>query len=646
MGVLISIDNGGTLTDACAVRDGALFHAKALTTPFDLTKCFLDVLSRLSQEIYGEESLPRLLAETDHIRYSTTQGTNSVVERKGPMLGLILARGMDVTSMNPTPDEKSLFDALVGERVQFIDMKMDDAALSFAVTKAVNDLVSNGASRLVVSLSGAGLVDAELRLRRALSRSFPRHLLGAVPVLLSSELSDVADDRRRTWSALLNSFLHPSIDRFLYGAEAALKERNLHSPLLIYRNDDNSTRVAKTVALKTYSSGPRGGVAGAEAFSTHYGFKEAVALDIGGTSSDIALIKSGKAGETLLGDVEGIPIAFPMMKVHSVGAGGGSIMRVKDGKITVGPDSVGATPGPAAFGRGGKEATVTDAYLVTGTFDPASYLRGTLHLDIERARAAIERNVAEPLKISVEDAAFAIIDAYKTKIAGNIKGLASVSPGSVLIAFGGGGPISACGVAERAGFDQVMIPRMAAVFSAFGIGFSDIAHSYEARIEANDASLAEAMARLREQAARDMFAEGFDLEDCVLEPSFVVRKGGEVGSVALDNGKSLPKSLGAADEIRLRMRIVRQIPKFTLRPGGNGGGAEAKNDLKRRVLVEGGGGADIPVYELGKLAAGDHGEGPALIEDGYFTCRIPAGWAFHLNHNGDIVAHRQAGGRH
>jgi N-methylhydantoinase A/oxoprolinase/acetone carboxylase beta subunit len=640
MGVLISIDNGGTLTDACAVRDGALFHAKALTTPFDLTKCFIDVLGRLSQEIYGEESLPRLLAETDHIRYSTTQGTNSVVERKGPMLGLILARGMEVSSMSPTPDEKSLFDALVGERVQFIDPNADEDALSLAVTKAVNDLVSNGASRLVVSLSGANLVEKELRLRRALSRSFPRHLLGAVPVLLSSELSDIADDRRRTWSALLNSFLHPSIDRFLYGAEAALKERNLHSPLLIYRNDDNSTRVAKTVALKTYSSGPRGGVAGAEAFSSHYGFAEAVALDIGGTSSDIALIRNGKAGETLLGDVEGIPIAFPMMKVHSVGAGGGSVMRVKDGRIAVGPDSVGATPGPAAFGRGGKEATVTDAYLVTGTFDPASYLRGTLHLDIERARAAIEHNVAAPLKIGVEEAAFAIIDAYKTKIAGNIKGLASVSAGSVLIAFGGGGPISACGVAERAGFDQVMIPRMAAVFSAFGIGFSDIAHSYETRIEANDASLSEALARMKEQAARDMFAEGFDIEDCVLEPSLLVRKGGEVSAIALGASQNLPKTLGAADEIRLRVRIVRRIPKFSLRPGGNGGGRKATTDLKRHVLLAGGGQADIPVYRLDKLGEGDSGQGPALIEDGYFTCRIPEGWAFHLNHNGDIVAYR------
>lgn len=644
MGVLISIDNGGTLTDACAVRDGALFHAKALTTPFDLTKCFLDVLGQLSREIYGEESLPRLLAETDHIRYSTTQGTNSVVERKGPMLGLVLARGMDVTAMSPTPDERSLFDALVGERVQTIDPNADDEALSLAITKAVNDLVSSGASRLVISLSGKDLAEAELRVRRALNRSFPRHLLGAVPVLLSSELSDAADDRRRTWSALLNSFLHPSIDRFLYGAEAALKERNLHSPLLIYRNDDNSTRVAKTVALKTYSSGPRGGVAGAEAFSSHYGFTEAVALDIGGTSSDIAYIKNGKAGETLLGDVEGIPIAFPMMKVHSVGAGGGSVMRVKDGKIAVGPDSVGATPGPASFGRGGKEATVTDAYLVTGTFDPASYLRGTLHLDIDRARAAIHRNIAEPLKISVEEAAFAIIDAYKTKIAGNIKGLVGVSTGSVLIAFGGGGPISACGVAERAGFDHVMIPRMAAVFSAFGIGFSDIAHAYEARIEANDASLAEAIERLRELAARDMFAEGFDIEDCVLEPSLLVRQGGEVSVIALDKSQSLPKAIGASDEIRLRMRIVRRIPKFTLSPGGNGGGRKASTDLKRHVLLEAGKSADVPVYRLEALAAGDSGEGPALIEDGYFTCRIPTGWAFHLNHNGDIVAHR--GGRH
>jgi N-methylhydantoinase A len=643
MGVLISIDNGGTLTDACAVRDGALFHAKALTTPFDLTKCFLDVLGKLSTEVYGEENLHRLLAETDYIRYSTTQGTNAVVERKGPRLGLILAKGMKPSRFTGSPEQKDLFEAVIGDRIAYCNPALSDQKLDLEVTKAVNQLVQAGAARLVISLGGDDLAARELRVRKVLNHRFPRHLLGAVPYLLSSELSDSGDDWRRTWSAILNSFLHPSIDAFLYGAEAALKDRNLHRPLLIYRNDGNSTRVAKTVALKTYGSGPRGGVAGVEAFAAHYGYGDAVMMDIGGTSTDIAHIGKSAGQEAINGMVEGIPVVFPMMGVHSLGAGGGSVMRVAKGKVTVGPDSVGAVPGPASFGQGGQEATVTDAYLVTGTFDAASYLRGTLHLDIDRARAAIKRNVADPLGLTVEQGAFAIIDAYKEKIAAGIRDALDGKRAKVLVAFGGGGPISACGVADRAGFDTVLVPRMAAVFSAFGIGFSDIAHLHEAVIQPTQAALAAALPLLRERAERDMFSEGFDLADCEIAYSLLLVDGETGRSVPLAQKPRLPKAAGDAAEVRLRVHVTRPIPKFALKPVGQTKAKKAVTKLSRSLLLPDGSRVDAPLYRMDSLRDGHSGSGPALIEDDYFTFRVPDGWSFRTNANGDIVASKNKG---
>jgi N-methylhydantoinase A len=644
MGILISIDNGGTLTDACAVRDGALFHAKALTTPYDLTKCFLDVLTRLSNEIYGADDLIRLLSESEHIRYSTTQGTNAVVERKGPMLGLLVGQSFDRSALTATAAERDLFDVVVGDRIRRIDADADDETLAHQLTTAVNELVAAGAARIVLSLDGADVSAREARARRLLNRRFPRHLLGAVPVLLSSELVESGDARRRTWSGIINSFLHPSIDAFLYGAEAALRDRNLHQPLLIYRNDDNSTRVAKTVALKTYSSGPRGGLAGTEAFARHYGYAEAVMMDIGGTSTDIGCVRDGSAEENLYGDVEGIPVSTPMMSVHSVGAGGGSVMRVDKGSITVGPDSVGAVPGPACFGQGGTEATVTDAYLVLGLLDPASYLRGTLKLDIERARAAIERNVAGPLGVSIEQAAQAIVEAYDGKIAKSIVAEAQPGPDAVLLAFGGGGPIAACTVAERAGFSTVLVPRMAAVFSAFGIGFSDIAHSSEAVIEGSQSALTEALGRLRERAERDMFSEGFAADTCIYETHLLVVRNGAVEVVKLDDSGRLPDSARNADELRLRLRVVQPISKFVLEPVGNGQAQTAKPGARRKCLQADAKPRDVPVFRMDALQPGDTADGPALVEDDYFTCRIPGGWTFRVNANRDLVAQRLQGG--
>ena len=449
MALEINIDNGGTLTDICIFQNDEVSRAKVVTTPYDLSKCFFDGLKKASAVVYGDENLGRLLEEVDVIRYSTTQGTNALVERKGPRLGLLLSAGSTVPEKMKAEDPE-VFDALVGARIATIDQSvLGSEAGELEVVRLINALTAAGANRIIVSLDGASFENDEQRLFKVVLRRYPRHLLGAVPILCGSDLTCDLDPVRRTWTAVINSFLHPAMEKFLYNAENGLRAYRTKQPLLIFRNDGDASRVAKTTAVKTYSSGPRGGMEGMRSYASAYGIDDMVAIDVGGTTTDIGQIKHGKINSRRRGHVEGIEISFPLTDVLSVGAGGSSVFRVAQGAVTVGPDSVGALPGPASFGRGGTEATITDASVLIGLLDPGSYFGGDLHLDVERAKAAVLRNVAGPLGLTLEKGLLTMIEALEKKIAHDVAAFTEISPETVLLAFGGAGPLNACGVAEQ-----------------------------------------------------------------------------------------------------------------------------------------------------------------------------------------------------
>jgi N-methylhydantoinase A/oxoprolinase/acetone carboxylase beta subunit len=641
MSMLISIDNGGTLTDACVIYGAKVFRAKTLTTPHDLTQCFVQVLKEASKRVYGEERLSALLEEVDYIRYSTTQGTNAVVQRKGPRLGLILRKGQDPKALVRNDDERDLLQATVGDRVSFVDPSLSDEELETSLTAVINELMSAGANRVVVSLGGANLAADEMKVKHVALLRYPRHLLGAVPILYSHQLSDDHDDARRTWSSLLNAFLHPAMERFLYNAENVLRESRTRNPLLIFCNDGTSSRVAKTVALKTWGSGPRGGMEGAKALAQHYGKDTVLTMDIGGTTTDIGVVARGEVREQRWGALEDIKISFPLCEVESLGAGGSSVFRVVDGKVTVGPESVGGAPGPACFGYGGKEATITDAYLLLGILDGESYFGGSLKLDAERAKAAVTENVAKPLGVSLDEALIRMEQAYTGKIAEAMKPLAPDLESAALLAFGGAGPMSACRVADALGIKEIIVPRMAAVFSAFGIGFSDIAHSYDAALtDTGDKGLPEVLDRLTERATRDMFAEGFDLSECTVEKTLSFSQNGEGATRRLNGEKKLPAGLKAVQDLRVQLRATKAIPHFALKPNDTKGGAAAKSSLTRKVRLSDGGklkDAALPLFRHEELQPGQGAAGPAVVEEEYFTCLVPGGWKFAVNDNHDLV---------
>jgi N-methylhydantoinase A/oxoprolinase/acetone carboxylase beta subunit len=632
MNHLINIDNGGTLTDICVWNGESFSFTKTLTTPFDLSQCLFDGIEKASADLYGEKDLVKLLHRTQHIRYSTTQGTNALVERKGPALGLVVERAGIVEDLCSGPEARDLFDDVIGARVALVDLAVTPEQLAFDVVQRVNQLTTDGASRIVVVGDSP---ESEATLRSILLRKFPRHLLGSVPLLYSWELANDPDRGRRTWSSILNSFLHPVMERFLYQAQHRLREHKVTNPLLVYRNDGASSRVSKAVALKTYSSGPRGGLEGTQALAQSYGLTHVLMMDVGGTTTDVGVVVDNAIATHRRGSVKGIPISFPMSDVQSAGVGGSSVIAVDGERITVGPRSVGAAPGPACFGLGGKEATITDVNLLLGVLDPATYLDGQIHLDPDRARAVVTETVADPLGIPLEEALVRMEAAYFEAIAQSFANL--VQDDTTLAAFGGAGPMSACAAAQLAGVHRVLVPRLAAVFSAFGISFSDVGKSYEVGLAHPDAAAAsEAFDELLARAERDMFQEGYDLQECSTEAVLLVEseRGETVLSKPYRRGDVVEPHDGLAS---LRLDCSAALPRPTLRPD---------SEVTRRVAVPRGTREvrssartvdDCPVYLLDDQQPGAGARGPAIVEGPFFTARVPSGWRFDVTSNSDLI---------
>lgn len=643
MGLQINIDNGGTLTDICIIQDGSVSKTKVLTTPYDLSKCFFDGLTKASGVIYGEQNVARLLEEVDLIRYSTTQGTNAICERKGSRLGLIYCGPANDLAVRLAEQDEELYAALVGDRVVHLDsdaMQRDDAQM--VAVKAINKLTAAGANRLVVSFDGKSFIEGENLFRKIALRKYPRHLLGAVPILYGSDLGSDSDVVRRTWTALINSFLHPAMEAFLFNAENRLREYRTKNPLLIFRNDGDSSRVAKTVAIKTYSSGPRGGMEGMKSFSRLYGFSDVVAIDIGGTTTDIGQYVNGTVAEQRRGHVEGISVSFPLCEVMSAGVGGSSIFKAHEGRIVIGPESVGAVPGPASFGRGGKEATITDASLLCGILDPKSYFGGDLALDAERAAAAVNLSIAQPLGLSLDDALLHMQHAYEEKVAIELHRFTKVSPDTKLLAFGGAGPLNACGIAEKAGIASVAVPKMAAVFSAYGIGECDISHHYAVTLhDCDNKGLKEALAALKTKASRDMFAEGFAEGSYDIRARLVVLVDGKEVGYDLADKAVVPDALKGAALMELELSAVKALRTESQKQAKFAAGKKASADGTRTLLTKGKGRVDVPVYKLSGMKTGDTGVGPAIIEEDFFTCRVLDGWSFVISDAGDILLNKK-----
>lgn len=681
MGCTIDIDTGGTFTDGFFVRDGEVATVKVSTTPHDLTVCFQECIKAGAARLGLETE--NLLYQTDIVRFSNTIGTNTIIQRNGSKIGLLVTAGQeDLDLVKDTSGDAPLVfpDMVMGlkEEVspegQVIQAPDEEATLA-----AAQELIDRGARCLVVALANADLNPANERMvRRVVKREYPRDYLGSVSIFLSSDITRRPGQTQRLNASVLNAYIHAPLVRLLYKAGEDLRRKLYSKTLFIGHNNGNVARVAKTRALNTYNSGPAAGLLGAKLLGGLYETSDLISADMGGTSFDVGFVRQGAPSYELEPPVEGFRVNLPMLGIKAIGAGGGSIARVDGGKLFVGPQSAGSLPGPACFGLGGLEPTVTDADLVLGILDPEFFLGGGMKLHLDKATQAIESKIAEPLGVSAQEAALAIKTLVDKTMGREVAGLQKeIWPDGqqpLLIVYGGAGPAHACGVAQTAGLPKIVFTPHSAVFSAFGSSSLDVGHVYYRRVDQELASgqklesLAQPMEAMQAEALKDMRGEGFGEEDIEWLAELLVRgkKGelevriaaqpdffkdpGKIKAVAKQAGEQLA-ALGedaGGGLVITTVNLIAQagITHFQIKEQALAAAEGSKDAVKgsRQAYLQSGGPAqDVAVYDRAKLLPGHELEGPALVESEETTALVPRDWKLWVDKYNHCILEKKAG---
>ncbi len=648
MGFTVDVDIGGTLTDGLFTDGVRAEVVKVDTTPHDFTVCFFESL-REGARRFGYDDLEAFLREVDVIRWSSTIATNVVAERKGPRVGLLLSPGAGKTlyGFDPSPAIGFLVET---DHVTELKELTEDAVLS-----AVRGLLERGVRRICISLAGAFEdPSAERQAKRWIESRFPDHYLGSVPVLLGSDMVATSDDRTRTHLALINAYVHTPLASALFKAEDEILSAKYRRPVYIGHVNGGVARIAKTKAVDTTESGPVFGLAACAWFAKTYGIGRALSLDVGGTTAKLGVIQDGRPLVNEKGDLFGIPLDIPWVALRSAAVGGGSVVSLVDGKVRLGPESMGAYPGPAAYGFGSDRATLVDALLVAGMMNPDRFLGGRRRLRTELAEAALKKAVADPLSVDLDHAAQLVVAAAAEMITAVVRDLAgSDAEQPPLFAFGGNGANLAVPVAEVIGAEQAIVFRLGPVFSAFGSSLCQVRHVEEAWTSKGEASnpmaLRTLIDQMRNRVLLDVAGEGFDPKDVTLEVELVVD--GKRSSIGAGNSE-IDKVLSAkghdrrSGAVAVTARLVEQVtvtataPVARYEPPKLTGKAHAPSSSSTRSVLFGSGRADARIYDWDRLEAGAKVKGPAVLEGSANTCTVPPGWKLDVDGYGNGILRR------
>jgi N-methylhydantoinase A/oxoprolinase/acetone carboxylase beta subunit len=643
----VDVDTGGTMTDGLVWDGTTMVTVKVDTTPHDLTVSFRELLDEAARQL-GFGDLRAFLDEVSLIRWSSTITSNTLAERKGAKLGLLVRPGSERSLYGDGPSPA--VGTLVAERnVVGVDASTDgQSADGHAVLEAVRALLEDGARRLCVSLDDFPETRRERAVKRIVEAQYRDHYLGFVPVLLASDMAQVDDPQTRTHYALINAYVHSQLANALFKAEDLLRyEEGWTGALLVGHTNGGVARVGKTKAADTIESGPVFGTHAAAWYARRYGLGRVVCLDVGGTTAKASVVEAGQPRYTRDGSLFGIPVRVPLALLRSAPLGGGSIVRPDGGGgVSLGPESMGAAPGPACYGLGGDEATLTDAFVVLGYLDPAGFLGGRRKLDVEAARAALERRVAGPLGVSVDDAARKVADAAVGTVAelvGSALARAGIDPGeAVLFGYGGNGGLFAAPVAERLGIPGARVFGLGPVLSAFGSAVSDVVHVYERNLGVAAApgrgAVTAAAGDMAAAGRRDLAGEGFDPNEAEVHVELDVHDSDSRRTVrAGDAEQALARLDGAAHVDVVRVRVRRPLASCQPPPREGAGQTEP---VMRTLLLSDGGTARVPVYDWAGLAPGRRVGGPALAAGGSMTCLVPPGWVLDVDDLGDAALRR------
>ena len=682
----VTVDTGGTFSDFVYVdtKTQTISVAKIPSTPDDPSRAILTGIELLLAQGIDPNDI-------GYFCHGTTVGTNALLEGKGVRTGLLVTegfRGIYEVGEQSRPHGPTIFDMMydkpaklatasrtgeVRERVAFdgeILLPLDEPALR----ETLRDLAAENVQSIAVCLLFSFIAPQhERRVRDIIAEEMP-----GCSVSLSSDIVPLIREYYRLSTTVINAYLQPILARYIDNLEARLLSAGVSTlqKYIMQSNGGMSTFAATAKkAVATVLSGPAGGITASVQACRTTGFRNIVTFDMGGTSCDVALIQDGAPSVSNRGKVDGRDIALPMIDINTVSAGGGTLAHVNAfGELVVGPHSAGAIPGPACYGHGGTQPTITDCNLVLGYLSPGNFLGGKMRLDVDRAHEAVSTAVAEPLGKTVLAAAEGIVRIINVKMQEAIKAISTMRGHDLrdfmLLAFGGAGPLHAARIAADLGMAGVIIPRYPGVYSAMGLVMSDVKHDYiRSRLTTlamvDEAAINAVFADLERQARADLAEENFTTDTVVIEHALDMRYAGQGYELTLPFHAPLApgdiavlrrafdeqhrKSFGhtAPDEpveiVSFRLRGIGQVPAVELPRYEPAGIPLASAVCEQRPATFDGMTIECPVYQRERLDVGVSITGPAIIDQLDCTTVLPPGLTARVDAYKNLVIEFGAG---
>jgi N-methylhydantoinase A len=667
---VVAVDSGGTFTDCVVLDDeGKVTITKAPSTPSDFSVGVLDSVAAAAQ-LRGS-ARDALLSGADVFAHGTTAATNALLTRSGQRVGLLTTKGHEDALIIGRTIQKAA-GLITEELTNLARLEKADPLVPRQLIRGVTERVDykgativaldlDEARRAVVELVAAGIEAIAICFlwsfmnpghEQAVQQMIETEFSG-LSVTASHAVAPVIKEYERGATTMLNAYLTGATDRHISALESRLVEEGFERTPLIMQSSGGltSSTKAKGHAVRLVSSGPAGGLIGAASMGAALGFANIITTDVGGTSFDVGLVVDGQPLVNSRPVFDKYHTVLPIADVASVGAGGGSIAWIENatGQVKVGPQSAGADPGPACYGKGGEEPTVTDANVVLGRIDPGSFMGGRQPLDPERAEQSIRDRLCDRLGLSVAEAAMGMIDIVDARMADLVRretiGRGYDPREFALCAFGGAGPLHVASYGADVGARTIVVPAFASVFSAFGIAGSDVVTVRQVSdptiAPLDPARLNELYGPLDEAALRDLESDGIARHDAVLHREIELRYRGQVHEVRVPvPGGTLTKAdieaivnefevrytrlygkgttHGQAG-IEARTYVVRGVgrlatPSLEVEPIGAADASEAKLGEREVFFREAGGAVATSVYRWEDLRPGHAIGGPAVVE--------------------------------
>jgi len=510
----VSADIGGTFTDLVFydILTGDYRQDKVLSTPNNLCDAIMEAINKKIDDY----------SQIEFFVHGTTYGLNVFLERKGSRVALITTKGFRDVYMIGRGNREEMYNLFYKKPKKLVERKdifeveeriLSDGTIKTKLTKEsvlniINRIKNTEYDSIAVCLINSYVNPIhEIEIEKIFKENIPD-----LSISPSYKIAREWREYERTSSTVLNAYISSNVQKYLKYLEERMKDKNYNKTMYIMQSGGGviTTSIAKENTLQTLLSGPVGGAIGAKTLSEILNYKNLIAVDMGGTSYDVNMVMDGKLDITRETNLQGFPILVPMVNIYSVGAGGGSIAWIEGGGLRVGPQSAGANPGPACYGKGGKEPTITDANLVLGRIEPDGFLGGNMNLDKKSAIEAV-KTIAEKLNLSVIEAAEGICKIADAKMADAIRQITirkGVDPRKfILVAFGGAGPMHVCLTSEHLGIETILVPDMPGIFSAWGMLQSDIRYDVARTIKSSISSINSSMVKRMNEIYKEMKKE-------------------------------------------------------------------------------------------------------------------------------------------